>query len=65
MPTITLSKQQWQRLSEILGNLGLVFLASVVLPYILEEPKLLTIISGLILVAISWVGSIIVAGKLK
>lgn len=63
MPKITLTKKQWERLSEILGNLGLVFFASVVLPYILEQPKLPNVISGLVLAVGCWIASILLSNK--
>lgn len=58
------TKTQWFRLSEILGNLGLVFFAGVVLPYILGNKNLITIVAGLILSFTSWMSSLIIAKKI-
>ncbi len=50
---------QLNRLSEIAGNLGLVFVASVILPILLgdKEPNLMNMTGGLILTVLSWLAS--------
>lgn len=65
MPKIILTKNQWSRLADILGNLGLVFFASVVLPYILDKPETWIVIWGSILTIISWYGSMAAEKRAK
>ena len=63
MLKIVLTKHQWQRASEILGNLGLLSLASVVIPFLLERFNLWIVIFGLVFSGITCYASIVLARK--
>ncbi len=60
---ISLTKKQYERISEILGNLGLVSLTSIVIPYWLGNLNISLVISGLVLTFISWYTSVVFARK--
>ena len=62
-----LTEKQWDRLSEILGNLGVAFLVSGVLPFIFESKTtgLSVLLYGLILFLSSIIGSILIARRTK
>lgn len=62
---ITLTKNQLNRLADISGNLGLVFFASVVIPYTLDKGELPTALWGLVLACLSWIGSLVIERKTK
>lgn len=60
---ITLTKKQWERISEISSNLGLLILASFVIPFSTDEFNIFIVILGLIITVILWYGSIKIAQK--
>lgn len=60
---ISLTKRQYARISEILGNLGLVSLASIVVPYWFSDQNIIFVISGLVMTFASWYTSIVFARK--
>lgn len=62
-----LNKLQLDRLSEIFGNLGLLFLGSMVLPFLtgIEKPNIILSGLGLILSMISWSASILMLKGVK
>lgn len=60
---IQLTKNQWARLSEILGNLGLAALVSLVVPSFIGQPNNVMIISGLVITSISWYTSLLLGKK--
>lgn len=62
---IILAKNQLTRLADITGNLGLVFFASIVIPYTLDRGELPTALWGLVLACLSWISSIIIERKTK
>lgn len=63
MLKVVLTKHQWQRFSELLGNLGLLTLASVVIPYLLNEFNLVIALFGLVISFLAWYASIVLAKK--
>ncbi len=60
---IALTATQWERFSEILGNLGIVVVTSTLLPLIFDQKELLGDVRGLYIAAILWYFSIITARK--
>lgn len=60
---IVLTENQWQRISELLGNLGLLTLASLVIPYITDKPNSLNVVAGLVMTTGLWYASIVTARK--
>ena len=63
MLKITLTKNQWSRLSEILGNFGLLTIASVVIPALQGESNILLVILGVVAAILFWYASLITARK--
>lgn len=63
MPNITLTKNQWARISEILGNGGLLVLGSAAIPFLLDKSDLLGAIRGLSLAIGLWYASVVSARK--
>lgn len=63
MKNIKLTKNQWERLSEILGNLGLLVLGAVVIPYFFDKADILGAIRGLYITGVLWYLSLIAARK--
>lgn len=63
MLKIVLTKNQWERISEVLGNLGLLTIASLILPFVFENLNVAKIIWGIVLTAVFWYISIIIAKK--
>ncbi len=55
---LRLSERQLEKLSDILSDAGLVALASVVLPALLDKFSVITIILGLIVTFTCWVASL-------
>lgn len=62
---ITFTKNQLTRLADITGNLGLVFFASVVIPYTLDKGDLNIAIWGLVFAALAWISSLVIERKAK
>jgi len=62
---VTLTKNQLTRLADITGNLGLVFFASVVIPYTLEKGNPKIAFFGMTLSLLAWIASIILERKTK
>lgn len=60
---ISLTESQWERISEILGNLGLLVLASLVLPFILGNSDASKLIWGIVVTGVFWYISIVLAMK--
>ena len=60
---LDLSKTQWARVSDILGNLGLITLTSAVIPALLEQFNILLAILGVVITSLFWYASIIVARR--
>lgn len=60
---IKFTKSQWERFSEIVGNIGLVSFASIFVPYLLDKPNSLIMISGLLISAGMWYISLVFARK--
>lgn len=63
MPKIVLTKNQWARISEILGNFGLLTIGIIVVPAILEKSSILLAILGVVMTALFWYASIATAKK--
>lgn len=63
MLKIKLTKSQWERISDILGSLSLVSVASVVIPYVLDKPNLFLAFFGIVITIILWYASVVVARK--
>lgn len=62
---ITLTKKQLTRLADITGNLGLVFFASVVIPYTLDRGEITIASWGLVFACLSWVSSLLIERNTK
>ena len=60
---LVLTKSQWARISELLGNLGLLTIATIVLPYILDKPNSLQAVKGVAITIGFWYISLIAARK--
>ncbi len=60
---VKLTKKQWERVSEILGNLGILAFASVGFPFVLNNMSLLGIAWGLLAGIILWYYSILSAER--
>ena len=60
---IILTKHQWQRFSEILGNLGLLTFASSVIPNLINELDLALAASGLLISFYFWYISLVAARR--
>lgn len=60
---IILTKNQWERFSEILGNLGIVVFGSTLIPLLFDQKELLGDIRGLYIAAVLWYVSISTARK--
>lgn len=61
MLTIKLTKNQWARISEVFGNLGLVSVASIVLPSLMDKQNFLNTLLGLFSMIIFWYISLVTA----
>lgn len=51
---VTLTKSQWERVSEISGNGGLLSTGSIILPFILDKPNPLGVIMGVVITIGLW-----------
>ncbi len=60
---LAFTKTQWERVSEILGNLGILTAGSIILPFILERLDPTKIVWGIVITSIFWYASIIFAKK--
>lgn len=62
---IKFSKSQWVRISEILGNMGIVFFASTGIPFLLgaDKTNIPDLISGLVLSTGCIISSVILQKK--
>ena len=60
---IKLTKSQWERVSEITSNLGVVAIIVFVIPYFSNETDQIKAISGLVIAFGLWYISIILARK--
>ena len=57
------TKHQWERISEILSNLGLLMAASLIIPFTFENLNITKVIWGVVISTIFWYISIIFAKK--
>lgn len=60
---IKLTKHQWERISEISGNIGVVVAGTTILPFVFETGDLLDAIRGLYISTVLWYLSIRSAKK--
>lgn len=60
---IKFTKSQWSRLSEIAGNLGLLSIASLVIPYLLDKLNFTNVILGIALAVGMWYASLVSARR--
>lgn len=60
---ITLTEAQWQRISEILGNFGILTFGTAVVPAILDKFNIFLAILGIVVTVLFWYASIIAARK--
>jgi len=51
---IKLTKSQWQRVSELSGNLGILVCGSIIIPFWLEKSYSLGVIRGLLAILFLW-----------
>lgn len=63
MPEIILTKNQWARISEILGNFGILTFGTAVIPTILDKFNILLAILGIVITALFWYASIMAARR--
>lgn len=63
MIEITLTKNQWARISEILGNFGLLTVGSIVIPAFQEKSSIILVVLGIVVAGMFWYTSIISAKK--
>ena len=60
---IALTENQWRKISDISGNIGLLVVGSVIIPFLLNNIELFEIIKAVVVAIFLWYISIIAAGK--
>ena len=60
---IKLTKSQWERVSEINSNLGIVSVVGFVIPFFLGQSDIVKLFMGLVIAVCLWYISIVLARK--
>jgi hypothetical protein len=63
MIRIKFTKNQWERVSEISGNGGLLSMGSIILPFILDKPNPFGVLMGMVITSCLWYISLQAARK--
>lgn len=62
-PNIVLTENQWKRISDLLANLGLLMLGSIVIPFFSDFENLIGALWGILITVFLWYLSVYTAKK--